>query len=249
MPKQTHSQPTDSDPALFDRLADGELSAAERRELLAQLDEMPGGWRQCALAFLEAQTLRQELGTFASEALTTEVLTPESQQLAEPVSTTQRNNTFSPIWYAVAASALIAFGLGTLVRTADDSPQNQLATTESTSIEPAAPQLANAVAEKPTNNDETLTLWVADGQGGRRSLQAPLVDADTVKREFGEEVFVGQLAETPSRVSPTLRRRLEGRGFRLNTRRRFAPLFLEGGQPLVVPVEDVQIVPVGGTEL
>ena len=41
----------------FDLLADGELSEAQRRELLAGLDDEPGGWRQCATAFLEAQAL------------------------------------------------------------------------------------------------------------------------------------------------------------------------------------------------
>ena len=38
----------------FDRLVDGELSADERRELLASLDQREEGWRRCALAFLEA---------------------------------------------------------------------------------------------------------------------------------------------------------------------------------------------------
>ena len=41
-----------NDDILFDRLVDGEISAAERRELLESLDSRPGGWRQCALAFM-----------------------------------------------------------------------------------------------------------------------------------------------------------------------------------------------------
>ena len=49
------------DDILFDRLVDGELSAAERQQLLASLDDRPGGWRRCALAFLEAQTWRSDL--------------------------------------------------------------------------------------------------------------------------------------------------------------------------------------------
>src|SRR5262245_63838523 len=47
----------------LERLVDGEMSPEEYRALLASLDEEPGLWRQCALAFLEAQALRQELGT------------------------------------------------------------------------------------------------------------------------------------------------------------------------------------------
>ena len=45
----------------FDRLVDGELSDAERRRLLASLDDEPGGWRCCALAFLEAQAWRETM--------------------------------------------------------------------------------------------------------------------------------------------------------------------------------------------
>ena len=40
---------------LLDRLVDGELDPRGRRELLAALDREPGGWRRCAMAFLEAQ--------------------------------------------------------------------------------------------------------------------------------------------------------------------------------------------------
>ena len=53
------------DDSRFDRLVDGELSEAERRELLAGLDSEPGGWRRCALAFLEAQCWKQEFGAIA----------------------------------------------------------------------------------------------------------------------------------------------------------------------------------------
>jgi len=43
------------DPSQLDRLVDGELSQADRADLLRRLDAEPGGWRACALAFLEAQ--------------------------------------------------------------------------------------------------------------------------------------------------------------------------------------------------
>jgi hypothetical protein len=49
------------DDVKLDRLVDGELSADEYRALVASLDEEPGGWRRCALAFLEAQALAGEI--------------------------------------------------------------------------------------------------------------------------------------------------------------------------------------------
>jgi len=45
----------------IDRLVDGELADAERRELLIQLENDPDGWRQCALAFLEDQAWRSAI--------------------------------------------------------------------------------------------------------------------------------------------------------------------------------------------
>ncbi len=55
------------DPRVFDRLVDGELPEPERREVLLTLDRQPDGWRQCALAFLEAQTWGQTLTQYVRE--------------------------------------------------------------------------------------------------------------------------------------------------------------------------------------
>src|ERR1017187_1735563 len=52
----------------FDLLVDGELSEADRRALLLQLEHEPDGWRRCALAFLEAQCWKAELGQMAESA-------------------------------------------------------------------------------------------------------------------------------------------------------------------------------------
>src|SRR5713101_874206 len=53
------------DNRLLDRLVDGELPDAERRDLLLKFEKEPDAWRRCALAFLEAQTLRQALASVA----------------------------------------------------------------------------------------------------------------------------------------------------------------------------------------
>ncbi len=55
---------------LCDRLVDNELSPAEQRELLAALEDEPGGWRRCALAFVEANVWRDSLhGVRAEQAV------------------------------------------------------------------------------------------------------------------------------------------------------------------------------------
>jgi hypothetical protein len=55
------------DPQVLDRLIDGELADGERRVLLESLERQPDGWRQCALAFLEAQTWGQTLTDYVRE--------------------------------------------------------------------------------------------------------------------------------------------------------------------------------------
>ena len=51
----------DLDQLDLDRLVDGEVDLPELRRIVAALEERPDGWRDCALAFLEAQALRKEL--------------------------------------------------------------------------------------------------------------------------------------------------------------------------------------------
>jgi len=51
-----------TDDTRFDRLVDDELGEEERRELAGPTGRRTGGWRRCALAFLEAQCWRETLG-------------------------------------------------------------------------------------------------------------------------------------------------------------------------------------------
>src|SRR5438477_7928584 len=53
--------PPDDFDAWLDRLVDGEVAEPQRRALLSRLEQSPGGWRRCALAFLEAQAWREAL--------------------------------------------------------------------------------------------------------------------------------------------------------------------------------------------
>lgn len=68
-PMEHSSEKLDVNSELLDRLVDGELTPQERRELLRRLEGEPQGWRRCALAFLEAQALEEELPGLLGEAL------------------------------------------------------------------------------------------------------------------------------------------------------------------------------------
>ena len=56
---------TEEDLFRLELLADGELDEESRRDLLERLDRTADGWRQCALAFLQAQFLCESFDEIA----------------------------------------------------------------------------------------------------------------------------------------------------------------------------------------
>lgn len=210
------------DDILYDRLVDGELTAAERHALLASLDDRPGGWRRCALAFLEAQSWREGLGQFVRGADATTA--SGGGNLA--ASTALKRSTLKQgmAWLAIAASVLVAFALGTMRRDAGPT------------IATNAPIPSPATSVKP-KVDDALTLFVRDESGQMRPMRVPLVDAATLDRQLG--------VQFQPTLPTTIRERLQHRGFDIQSKQRYAPLWLENGRPMIVPVEDTKIVPVG----
>ena len=212
------------DDVLFDRLADGELSPNERRELLSSLDGRTDGWRRCALALLEAQTWRGELPQLVAEATSPTAAAVRVEEVPlEPEWTMN--------WYAIAASLFFAFTMGLAFR---DLPHSHQTRTPSPSnmatIRPPQPALAPQLA------GDSVTMWVRDEAGNPRQLRVPLVDATAMDRHLGLQFQPGLPAD--------VRSQLEQGGYQVESKRRYAPLVLDNGQSLVVPVEDTKIVPV-----
>ncbi len=209
---------------LLDRFADGELSPAEEQQLLASLDGSPDGWRRCALAMVEARVLgRQMKGLVAPEQPTVAVAIKSPRGVA------------GPAWLALAAGLLLGVGMTALVSSrAGDIEETSDPTSAPIAADlPSARPTEDAANVEPLDPGEAITLFVHDAQGQRRSLRVPLVDAAELNDRYGMEF--------QSAVSDDMRRDLEQNGYRLTTRQRYAPLYLEGGRPFVVPVEDTQI--------
>jgi hypothetical protein len=228
-----HDELNQHDRRMFDRLVDGELSADERRRLLTSLDDRPEGWRQCALAFLEAQAWRTELSQAAQETAST----PAALTLrGEVAATTHRTGRYAARWLVIAAALVVAFGLGVFWPADHD---------ESTIAEfgPASPdQPAGGAAPLETTpspnraSRDALVFFVNDDAGGTQRVHVPLVDAGTVDRQLGVRFRSG--------VPAAIRDHLRQNGYDVHSQRRYAPLRMENGGSLVVPVEDTRIVPV-----
>jgi hypothetical protein len=222
------------DDLVFDRLVDGELSAAERHVLLASLDDRPDGWRRCALVFLEAQCWTEGLGQFVRAPVDEAVQEKRSSQVVVSRGVGIGKPTRHGVaWLAMAASLLVAFTLGLLWRNNQAPIANQVGQTSDS-------QMANVIPPPAVPNagrvDDALTLWVRDEHGQARPVQVPLVDAGALDQQLGLQFQSG--------VPADVRSHLQDRGFDVQSKRRYAPLWLENGRPMIVPVEDTKIVPV-----
>jgi hypothetical protein len=220
------------DDVLFDRLVDGELSPAERRLLLASLDDRPGGWRRCALAFLEAQCWSEGLGQLLREPQESQ-RTDEKKQVARAALPLEERRR-SALWLAIAAGLLAASTLGVLWRSGAPIAVNDRAQRGSNIAQVIPPPTSSS--PDATGAADALTLWVRDETGNARPLRVPLVDAGTLDQQLGLQFQTGLPAD--------VRDRLQDRGFHVRSKRRYAPLWLENGRPMIVPVEDTRIVPV-----
>jgi hypothetical protein len=217
------------DDVIFDRLVDGELSAAERRTLLESLDARPQGWRSCALAFLEAQSWRNELRQIAGEP---KAAAAAVRTLASPSQVKRATMRVAAQWLAVAACLLVAFKFGSMWREQGIPIAGSPTATNEQLVSVPPPVVAPNVAKA----NDALNLWVRDDAGQMRRVRVPLVDARALDQQLGMQFQTG--------VPDDVRDRLHDRGYTVQSKRQYAPLWLENGRPMVVPVEDTRIVPV-----
>ena len=203
----------------LDRLVDGELSADDRRRLIETLEQQPEKWRDCACAFLEAQ----EFGTacsdlvIGSELPRTLAATAEASQVhaRAPAAAGARRSPRG--WWAVLAACLL---LGIAVgRSLDQGGSAAL---------DKAPLL---VGEDDVGND-------------RPRMPPTNALAEQTTPSNREQPFVGY-GGRPSAVPMDIETILDHLGHRVERRHVYMPVLAEDGRQVVIPVEQVDFVPVG----
>ncbi|HEY4310135.1 MAG TPA: hypothetical protein VGN12_11845 [Pirellulales bacterium] len=240
----------------LDRLVDGELGDQERRQLLATLDTRPDGWRRCALAFLEAQTWEQELGSFA---VPPKSVKPKVADVAAPVAESTVTSFESKptveaspsLWWkatnvslpwAMAATFLLAFGLAWTIRSPEarqlvgDSDTGAPVVTKLATADPLPRNTAKkADAATDTGRLDTVKLVMDDGARGQREVELP------IESTSADDAWLTQREPI---VPRELRQALERMGHRVDERRQFLPVRLDDGRQYVVPVDQVEFTPV-----
>lgn len=240
MNKTDLEQPWDEERGI-DLLVDGELDDTRRRELLLRLENTPGAWRRCALAFLEAQSWRQGVGAMLTEPSPASPALVSVAVAGEPVTS---HSFWSSSWgnlLAVAASFGIAFALGAWYRSGDGANKAQDAgavaiVNPATSV-PASNVAASAADSIPEDYVTLLVDGVADGESNQMQLPVRAWRDDT------ENSF----AQQPMAIPDSLIEEIEQAGHTVRQRRQLVPVDLEDGRRMIVPMDEVQIVPVSRT--
>ena len=192
-----HEPLSPAEDRLLDRLVDGELGEVERRELLLRLENEPGGWRRCALAFLEAQTWREAIGPLAIP----------TQAAARPVMLPARPCRNGRAWRPVARLTGLAAGLaaacllGWALRGGPLGTESSTPVGQGTVSAPAAPlELSGSASPNlatrksgPLNQEESLAgLDPVVKRWEQRGYRA-----DTQKRLLSIETKDGQALNVP----------------------------------------------------
>ena len=173
------------DQQLLDRLIDDELTPEARRDLLLRLEHETGGWRRCALAFLEAQSWGQDFRSVLNEpagepgdgsvpagtgnaAVQVLVAAPAS---STSLSASRRWLDRAGTLLAIAASFVVAFGLGVASKRLPDGVDSgsggMVANNRPTAPSASAPQSAavdSSVAATATTTSAPVTQTAAPSE-------------------------------------------------------------------------------------
>jgi len=213
----------------IDLLVDDELSESQRSELLRRLEHLPDGWRRCALAFLEAQCWKKELGLLAQ--------TP--QRMTAPAVPAQQKPGHAVRWgtlLAMAASFLVALGLGSLWRGARSdrsSLPGQVAAVTAESQRPA-PAGTPAPAASRAPAWQMVTLATDRGQGSEdESIRLPAMERERIDDSW--------LQSIPQAIPPEVLRALKNTGHKVRQSRQLVPVQMQDGRRLIVPLGQVDL--------
>ena len=218
--------------AQLDRLVSGDLPAAERRNLLAWLDEEPSRWRQCGLAFLEAQNWAEALETLGEGSRGKEpavLVSPSARGERVPA-----HRSFLRM-LAMAAGILVALSCGIVIGRQWDAPFSVRPTIASAphDSQPAAP-LPGGEEDKAQVQLATVSVPTDLSPKVPALLQLPV-----------KTPSAGDSAYQPSSIPDHVREQWKRRGFELREERRFLPARLADGREVMLPVNEVQVKYIG----
>ena len=208
------------------RLVDGEMSATERCEVLASLDQQSGAWRDVALAFVEEQIWQHEVKSTQDIPVST-----NERRFASTLST--RGKLPAAAWIALATTILIAFFVSFRLgewnqarRTPDREPKANDAVDNFARNENGHGQKNDVTSNHPSATYR-LRIVLDDG----RVIELPAYEASELQHVSWNSA--------PDERVDSLNRRLVELGYRLEYETEYLSGQLEDGRELIVPIRNV----------
>ncbi len=212
----------------IDRLVDGSLGGDQYRKMIQRLDSSPGGWKQCALTFLEQQALARDFGEIINASgndVTAGMLPAESESAKKSLNAEDpmlRNpaRKWVGIFLAAAASFMMAFFLGIGAQQWFENP-------------PMAKDDSKVMGDNMTPVSDTLPLVVRDNHSGQqKQFDIPLVNSVGRDNDLTPAIR-GQLPEQVDRL-------IQDVNVPYEVRRNMVSLMDEKGTVYYVPVDQVK---------
>lgn len=219
----------------FDRLVDGELSSPEYRRLLSRIEQSPEGWRRCAMAFLEAQALSEDMAW----AMRTETQQHRVEVAPATAATSRLGGSFRRMerLAAMAACLAVAFGLGWAIQSSMTGGMPGNGPGPGPNVIANNPPNVPPVINPPVQTPRTMVMkpefvyvnqW--DGQN-RTGVPIPVDPTRTFDPQQPWDNSWGMTAQDLQKLKD------EGRQF--ETHNCLIPVSLENGDRVVVPMQEV----------
>lgn len=240
----------------LEKLVDGQLSSTEYRELIERIEDHPQGWRKCAMAFLEDQALKKELGALGvglgqTELGQTELGQTELKQISvvgqanavsekvslEPSSKSTKSAWSMQTWGALAASLVFAFCFGALIDINWRANQKSIAQEpDDVILDPKTWQEpVNTLVSTDTEPTGNLKMtFNAPGQE-KQSLEVPIFDGEKQAEHYIKSVD----RPIPNRLINIL----NDPNFKFEQNSIVVPIQHESGQWMLVPIEQLNVSP------
>jgi hypothetical protein len=241
----------DNQDRLFDRLVDDELTDTERKELLSGLDSREGGWRRCAIAFLEAQSWRREIGSLFGKSESDKQNNP-SQKSELPKTAprkesgktrkTKKRRSLSGPLLSVAAGILLAIGMNSLIQEMgmNSSPGlppfsgNQFASMINNQSLPQKAGLGSLdLSIDPRKDVHLVKLNGRTPSGKQLSAVLPAISQDRL-----DETWIKNM---PSAIPDELVNRYQQAGHEIKTTRQLLPIRMGDGRKLIIAVDQLDV--------
>lgn len=231
------------DPIRIQALVDGECSAAERRRLLSQIENQPERWRELALALLEEQAFRSEIGSMRA------VVSEGQQDGAQKVSlvSLKDGNELGVLrakkrWYAepvLAACLMLSIGvaIGRFVMRGDVGLLSSGSNSNPLLVDNQTTNTPSGIGGGLTQEEYERTLPVADLRASNNGYEIPVYDVNHVDPAL---VYAKRASEI-EKAKVQLRRQ----GYDLDLQHNYLTGQLQDGRKVIVPIQEVGLRPYG----